>query len=128
MVFGLYLSFMSVRWGKKYVDARDWRKCNQRLVDRGAFTMDPGILRSWAGDVEMKNRGKYGRPFLFPDRLFYVAAALHTIFHMPYRQIQGYFEELYKDTGVKVPDYTTFYKRIKDVRFDVFLTDKKKDY
>ncbi len=91
------------------------------MVDRGAFTVDPGLLGSWERDVGELNSGKYGRPFLFPDRLFYAAAALHTIFNMPYRQIQGYFEEVFKGTGVRVPDYSTFYKRIRRMRFDVLV-------
>jgi hypothetical protein len=54
---------MSGRWGKKYVDERDWKQCNQKLVDRGAFFLDHSILDKWKASVDRKNDGKYGRPF-----------------------------------------------------------------
>jgi hypothetical protein len=51
------------RWGKKFVDKRGWKACNQKLVDRGAFCLDESILEKWKDGVDRLNLGKYGRQF-----------------------------------------------------------------
>lgn len=124
-IVGIFV-VMSLRWGKKYVDNRDWKRCNQKLVDRGAFFLDHDILDKWKSSVGRLNAGKYGRPFEFPDELFYWAAMQHAVMGMPYRQIQGYLEKFFEGTGVKVPDYTTLYKRIRGLDFDLGFVVKKK--
>jgi hypothetical protein len=117
---------MSGRWGKKYVDTRDWKACNQKLVDRGSFLLDHGVLEKWKQGVDGLNEGKYGRPFEFPDELFYWAAMQHVVLGMPYRQIQGYLKQFFRGTSMKVPDYTTLFKRIRELDFDVEVDVKKK--
>ena len=120
---------MSGRWGKKFVDVRDWREYNQRLVDRGGFLLDLEVLDRWKQSVDKLNVGKYGRPFEFPDELFYWAAKQHVVLGMPYRQIQGYLERFFRGTSMRVPDYTTLFKRIRDLDFDVdVVVVKKKDW
>ena len=118
---------MSGRWGKKYVDGRDWSACNKKLVDRGAFFLDESILEKWKDGVDRLNRGKYGRQYEFPDELIYWAAMQHVVLGMPYRQIEGYLRKYFEGTGLKVPDYTTLYKRIKALRFDIELCLEKKN-
>jgi hypothetical protein len=118
--------FMSVRWGKKYVDARDWKECNQKLVDRGSFLLDHGVLEKWKENIDRLNLGKFGRPFEFPNELFYWAAMQHVVLGMPYRQIQGYLKQFFRGTNMKVPDYTTLFKRIRELDFDVEVVVKKK--
>jgi hypothetical protein len=117
---------MSRRWGKKYVDKRDWKSYNEKLVSRGCVLVDPVDLAGWMKDVERLNCGHYGRPFLFPDMLFYWAAMQHVVLGMPYRQIEGYLKSMLEGTGVKVPDYSTLYKRIKELEFDIEAMFKKK--
>lgn len=117
---------MSERWGKKYVDDRDWKRCNQKLVDRGAFFLDHKVLDKWKASVDRLNAGKYGRPFQFPDELVYWAALQHVVLGMPYRQIQGYLKLYFQGNNIKVPDYTTLFKRIKAMKFDLEVTVKKK--
>ena len=44
------------RWGKKYVDNRDWRAYNNELVKRGEFYINPRFLETWNEEVkEVKN-------------------------------------------------------------------------
>lgn len=118
---------MSGRWGKKYVDRRDWKASNQKLVDRGAFLLDHSILEKWKSGVDRLNMGKYGRQYEFPEELIYWAAMQHVVLGMPYRQIEGYLKTFFKGTGLKVPDYTTLYKRIKALKFDIEMCLKKKN-
>ena len=117
---------MSSRWGKKYVDNRDWKSYNQELVDRGSFILDHEILEKWKDSLDRMNDGKYGRHYDFPDELIYWAAMQHIILNMPYRQITGFLETYFKGSGLLVPHYTTLYKRIKAMRFDVEAMVKKK--
>jgi hypothetical protein len=117
---------MSGRWGKEFVDGRDWKACNQKLVDRGAFFLDESILENWKDGLDRLNEGKYGRQYVFPDELIYWAALQHVVLGMPYRQIEGYLRKYFEGTGLRVPDYTTLYKRIRALKFDIeFLFEKK---
>lgn len=117
----------------KFVDRRDWSKYNQRLVDRGSFLFDISVLGDWDRDLERLNRAKkyggklYSKPFEFPDILFYWAAMQHAVLGMPYRQIQGYLEKYFEGSGVRVPDYTTLYRRIKALKFELEICIEKKD-
>lgn len=121
--FALFLLFLwsynslmiSERWGEKYVDRRDWPVYNKVLVGRGALLVNSSVLDVWQRDLAEMNLGKYGRPYVFPDALFLWAALLHTVFDMPYRQIQGYLEKSFP--GVKVPCYATLYNRINSIDF-----------
>ncbi len=45
---------------------------------------------------------------------------------VPYRQIQGYLEQVFHGSNVKVPDYATLFKRIKAMRFDLAVAVKKR--
>ncbi len=120
------VAFLMSRWGKKYVDGRDWKLSNQKLVDRGSFFLDRSILEKWKDGVDRLNEGKYGRQYEFPDELIYWAAMQHVVLGMPYRQIEGYLRKYFEGTGLKMPDYTTLYKRIKALKFDLEVCIEKK--
>ena len=115
------------RWGKELVGKRDWKACNQRLVDRGSFFLDHSILEKWKTGVDRLNEGKYGRQYEFPDELIYWAAMQHVVLGTPYRQIEGFLKMYFEGTGVGVPDYTTLYKRIKALKFDLEVSVEKKN-
>ena len=115
------------RWGKPFIDRRDWPVYNRLLVERGALLVNENVMSAWESDLDRLNRGKYGRPFVFPEVLFMWAALLHVVFDMPYRQIQGYLEKAFP--GVKVPCYSTLYNRINGIDFEALfdgLEAKKK--
>ncbi len=117
---------MAERWGKKYVDKRDWKRCNQKLVDRGGFLLDQSLLEKWKAGLGRLNEGKYGRHYKFPDELIYWAAMQHVLLGMPYRQIQGYLEVFFQGTGLDVPHFTTLHKRIQNLKFDIEIAFKKR--
>lgn len=116
---------MVERWGKKYVDKRDWKLYNQKLVDRGVFLLDHSLLERWKVNLDRLNEGKFGRHYKFPDELIYWAAMQHVLLGMPYRQIQGYLEMFFRDTGLCVPHFTTLHKRIQNLKFDLEIAFKK---
>ena len=55
------------RWGKKYVDNRDWKTYNNELVKRGEFYINPRFLETWFQETQEMNHGKVGQPYLYPE-------------------------------------------------------------
>jgi len=52
-----------------------------------------------------------GRPFTYLDSLIKFLASIRLLFHLPYRQLEGFTRALsrYVD-GLRVPDYTMLVK------------------
>ena len=48
------------RWGKKYVDRRNWREYNESLVRRGEVLLDFDMLDEWNAELKKMNGGKEG--------------------------------------------------------------------
>lgn len=77
------------RWGKPFIDKRDWPECNERLVVRGEFLLDfDSVRKGWRNELERMNRNKTGRPFEFPNSLIELQAVWHAK-STPYRMIEG---------------------------------------
>ncbi len=55
------------RWGKKFVDKRDWKVENEKGVVRGEFLFDLEFVKSWNKELDEMNKGKRGAPFQFPE-------------------------------------------------------------
>lgn len=55
------------RWGKKFVDERDWKVENEKYVVRGEFLLDLDFVKSWDKELQEMNEGKRGAPFQFPE-------------------------------------------------------------
>jgi len=100
------------RWGKKYVDGRDWREYNERLVARGEAYVSLDFLDSWEEDVEKLNRKKVGRPYTYPVSLMTFMAYLHTLLSVDFRGLQGFLRGLSKLVGFEVPDYSQICRRV----------------
>jgi len=43
------------RWGKKFIDKRNWKEYNQKLVKRGEFYINPIFLDNWINEVHAKS-------------------------------------------------------------------------
>lgn len=100
------------RWGKKFVDKRDWPKYNEELVKRGEYLLDLEWVRKWNDELEEMNKNKLGRPYEYPDSLIRTQGVWHT-HRLPYRMIEGITRQLYK--MAKLPafnDYTTINRRV----------------
>ena len=114
------------RWGKKYVDNRDWPKYNEELVKRGEYLLDLEWVRQWNVELEEMNKNKLGRPYEYPDSLIRTQGVWHT-HRLPYRMIEGITRQLYK--MAKLPafnDYTTINRRVNklDISLQVPLGKK----
>lgn len=100
------------RWGKKYVDIRDWRVYNEELVKRGEYLLDFKWVQNWPKEVIEMNKGKVGRPFTFPESLIELQAIWHAI-TKSYRTVEGITRDVCKTAQIpQYNDYSTINRRV----------------
>ncbi|MDG6944142.1 MAG: transposase, partial [Nitrososphaerota archaeon] len=100
------------RWGKNYVDKRNWSEYNESLVRRGEVLLDFDLLDKWDEEVKMMNEGKEGARFVYPEAFMELLAYIHVLFHLPFRQEEGFVRALSKYVhNLKVPDFRTIWWR-----------------
>ena len=83
------------RWGKKYVDNRNWKEYNARLIKRGEYYINPRFLETWLEEIKEANFGKVGEPFLYPNSLIEFLAVLKSK-GFDYRALEGIIRALSK--------------------------------
>ena len=93
--------------------ARDWRRINEGLVRRGEILLDLRILDRWDSELERMNAGKEGGRYVYPDIFAKLLGYVHLLFHLPYRQTEGFLKALRRfDSRIQVPDYSTIDRRV----------------
>ena len=95
------------RWGKKFIDKRDWPSYNEKLVVRGEIYVSLDFLKSWDKDVRKLNKHKVGAPFWYPTSMMMFLAYLHLLLNIDYRGLEGFLRGLSKFVSFDVPDYST---------------------
>src|SRR5712692_9353888 len=104
------------RWGKEYVDRRNWKEYNESLVRRGEVLLDFDVMDEWKGALKNMNAEKRGRPFRYPEAYVRLLAYLHVLFHLPFRQEEGFVKSLSKYVdGLEAPDWSTIWERTKNL-------------
>lgn len=97
----------------------NWKQYNQALKQRGS-------LEVWI-EKDMEQQWYYrgvqqrGAQYEYSDNCIEMAIALRSIYHLPYRQLEGFLLSLVKVLGwsVKVPDYTVINRRNKKLKIEV---------
>lgn len=118
------------RWGKEYVDRRNWKEYNESLVRRGEVLLDLDVLDEWEDELRKMNRpkdGKSGARYRYPEAYMRLLAYLHVLFHLPFRQEEGFVRSLSKYVdGLVAPDWSTIWERTKslDMTLDGVKTDE----
>lgn len=115
------------RWGKEYVDRRNWKEYNESLVRRGEVLLDFDLLDEWKEELKKMNDGKEGGRFRYPEPFMRLLAYLHVLFHLPYRQEEGFVRSLSKYVpGLEAPVYSTIWERTNalDMTLDGVRTDQ----
>ncbi len=111
---------MSKRWGKKFIDKRDWILYNEKLVVRGEFLLDMDWVKSWDRELEEMNRGKVGAPYEYPESMIRLQAVWHQ--WLEYRGLEGITRKLCELKAIpKFNDYTTIFRRVikTDIKFEL---------
>jgi hypothetical protein len=54
------------RWGKKFVDSRDWLEVNEKGVQQVVYYLDFDWVMNWFSELEEMNFRKVGAKFKFP--------------------------------------------------------------
>jgi Transposase DDE domain len=98
---------------------RNWKEYNQALKQRGSLEIwiEEDIESKWYYQGESQRGAQYE----YSDVCIEMAAMLRAIYHLPYRQLEGFIKSLALRAGwgVKVPDYTVIHRRIKQLGISV---------
>ena len=99
------------RWGKEFIDIRDWKVVNENLVVRGEFLLDMGWVKSWDNELQQMNGGKRGAPFEFPESLIRLQAVWGQ--WVDYRGLKGITKKLCEHGLIpKYNDFSTIQRRV----------------
>jgi hypothetical protein len=100
--------------------ARNWQEYNESLVKRGEMYLTFSFLDSWGKDLEKLNRGKLGRRFAYPWAFIELLMMIHVIFHLPYRQLEGFLRKLSElIPEIKPTDYTNIWRRGTQLKLNI---------
>ena len=56
---------------------RNWKDYNEKLVRRGEIYISLDFLDGWDDELAKMNKGKVGRPYIYPQTFMYFLAFLH---------------------------------------------------
>ena len=94
----------------------NWADYNKALMQRGSLTIwfDVEALDQWKSPTQT---GHPGHPFEYGDMAIECALTLKAVYHLPFRQTQGFLGSLLQLVHLDwdVPDYTTLCRRQKTV-------------
>jgi hypothetical protein len=101
-------------------DNRDWSKYNEGLVRRGEILLNFSIINNWRQELKKLNEGKVGEPYHYPESFITLLGFIRILFHLPYRQLEGFIRSLTKYVkGLQAPDYTTICRRVNKLNLNL---------
>ena len=78
------------------------------------------MIESWRRELKRENRGKVGVPYRYPESYVRLVASIRLLFHLPYRQAEGFVIFLSKHIeGLATPDYSTINRRVNGLKLDL---------
>ena len=101
----------------------DWPFYNRSLVRRGEILFPYDYLDTWDSELEVMNKNKMGKPFLFPNSFILAVGYIRYSFQLPYRQTQGIIDATKKNLHSKSPSYGHICKRINKLNIDIKKDD-----
>jgi len=106
------------RWGKKFVDKRDWREVDKKYINRGEYLINPKFLDTWNEEIKQLNKRKVGEPYLYPNSLIEFAGYFHAR-GFNYRACEGILKSFSKNYKHKFPviSFSQFYRRLNNLEF-----------
>lgn len=107
------------RWGKKFIDRRNWNECDEHLVKRGEYFLSLDFVEGWKRELCEMNHNKVGAKFLFPKTLIELQALWHAN-KLSFRMIEGMTREMVKLGQLpEYNDYSTVNRRINTLDFSL---------
>ena len=114
------------RWGKKFLDERDWKVYHEELVTRGEFFIDLNFLENWDVELAEMNKGKVGKPYEYPNSLFFWVSPIAAF--LDSRKVEGFLRRLSSYIPkLKACDHSTVIERLNKLELNVCI-DKNKTY
>lgn len=99
---------------KKVDRARNWRKYNEALVQRGSITFwfSEDMIKNWHVNDTLSKRG---RPRKYSDIAITCGLTLKAVFKLTFRAVEGFIRSLMEKLKIsaETPDYTLLCKRQK---------------
>lgn len=116
----MVIYMLSERWGKKFIDKRDWKQYNEELVVRGEFYLDFDWVKDWDKELEKMNKDKKGAPYEFPESLIELQGVWGQ--WIDYRGIEGITRKL-TEMGIipKYNDFSTVNRRVNKLDTEFIL-------
>ena len=98
---------------------KNWKEYNQALKERGSIEI-------WM-NKQMEQEWKYAGPsqrgaqYQYSDRCIEMAVVLRSVYHLKYRQLQGFLGSVVRQLGwsVQVPDYSVINRRVRRLDIDI---------
>ena len=108
---------------------KNWSDYNEGMISRGEFKELANFavkqIRQELNSKAFKQHKTAGRPKEYPDALILIIAVYREIFGMTFREAAGFSGDVFKEFGIKVPDYTTIERRLGKLEIDLHL-DKRR--
>ncbi len=105
----------------------DWPSDNRSLVRRGEILFSCDFLDTWDYELQMMNKNKMGKPFIFPNSFILIIGYIRYSFQLPYRQTEGIIKATGKRLPGNPPSYGHICKRINKLNIDIKNRDKTDD-
>ena len=111
------------RWGKKYIDKRNWEEYNEELVLRGVFYIKPSFLETWNQEIKQMNERKVGEPYLYPNSMIEFLAVLSPKYDD--RALEGMMRAISEMTyNFPVISYSQINRRVNSLKLDFPIKNK----
>jgi len=104
----------------------NWPSYNRSLVRHGEILLSYDFLDIWDSELEVMNKNKKGKPFIFPDSFILFIGYIRYSFHLPYRQTEGIINVTRKSLPSK-PSYGHICERINRLSVNINNGHVKKD-
>ena len=101
----------------------NWHQINNKYIKEGEVYLDFGFLSTWNKELKKLNKKKEGARYKYPHSLMKFSAVIKTVFHMGYRQEQGFFNKLSKYIPIPmVPSYSQIDRRINKLGLNIITS------
>jgi len=100
----------------------DWKNINNKYIKEGELYLSFDFLEQWETEIQALNDNKVGGQCQYPESLFMFLYPLKHVFHLGFRQEQGFLQALKQWIPIQaVPNYTTIQRRTTRLYVDLNL-------